>query len=123
MERALESNYGRESIVHPGEVQRMSQFTDPRTGALKQLRSTARIAVDDGNLEKAEELLCLAYQQAEEIFGPSHGEVGIVLLQLVEVCEQLGKTHRANELRRKTDHIWQLYKMDAKCQTECASEI
>lgn len=101
----------------------MNQIRDPRTTALKQLRTTARIAVEDGQLEKAEELLCLAYQQAEEIFGPAHGEVGIVLLQLVEVCEQLGKTHRAVELRRKTDQIWQLYKMDVQCQQECVSEI
>lgn len=99
------------------------RLTDPRTTALKQLRTTARLAVEDGHLEKAEELLCLAYQQAEEIFGPVHGEVGIVLLQLVEVYEQLGKTHRANELRRKTDNIWQLYKMDVQCQKECVSEI
>ncbi|MBS1994250.1 MAG: tetratricopeptide repeat protein [Cyanobacteria bacterium SZAS LIN-3] len=77
--------------------------------ALKELTGQAQRASLLLDYGKSEELLLRAYEHARQLFGPDHGEVGLVLLRLVAVCNKQGKTELANEYLAETEKIVRTY--------------
>jgi len=74
-----------------------------------QLSNSASRAVRAGDLEKAELLLLDAYECCKSTYGPNDGTVGLVLLELADVCDkqrkfELGAEYRA-EIRRIINDI------------------
>lgn len=74
-----------------------------------QLSNSASRAVRSGDFEKAELLLLDAYECCKRTYGPNDGTVGLVLLDLADLCDKqrkfaLGAEYRA-EIRRIIDDI------------------
>jgi len=65
-------------------------------------------------LRKCERLLLQAYEQAVNIFGPDHGEVGLVLMQLLDVCEKQGKKLDAEQYAAEIERIVRIYTIAAE---------
>jgi hypothetical protein len=95
----------------------MKVFSDELT-VWKELVSVIQRLRSTGELGKSEKLLVQAYEQGTRIFGSHHGEVGMVLLMLTEVCEQQGKMQLAAEYNYKAQEIASLYKLDAETPAE-----
>ena len=88
----------------------MAAYTTYQLLAWTELKQEAMRKMQEKDFGKAEELLLEAYDHAKGIFGDDHGEVGMVLLHLVDVCEKQGKTELANGYREESDHIADLYR-------------
>ncbi len=78
--------------------------------AWQELKDEARNAIQALQYRKAENLLLRAYEEAKEIFGTEHGEVGLVLIQLVELAERQGKRELAVKYQTEIDRIVEIYR-------------
>lgn len=90
---------------------------DTRThqiAAWREFLNRAKRAMSRQEYGKAEEYLLQAYEHAKSIYGHDHGEVGLVLLQLVEVCEKQNKLELAAKYFAETEEIASLYRADAE---------
>lgn len=88
-------------------------FSDELT-VWKELLAVIQRLRESGELSKSEKLLVQAYEQGIRLFGRYHGEVGMVLLMLKDVCERQGKMQLAAEYNYKALEIASLYKLDAE---------
>lgn len=92
----------------------MDRCTTYQLAAWQDLKSKAKRATANSEFSKAEELLLQAYEHAKDIYGRDHGEVGLILLHLVEVCEKQGKVELAAKFHDETDLIVKFYELDAE---------
>lgn len=82
--------------------------------AWKELKEEARRAATACDFKKAETLLLEGYEVAREMFGPDHGEVGLVLLQLLDITEKQGKKELASQYSAEIQRIVAIYKQAAE---------
>lgn len=87
----------------------MDHISAQQLAAWLGLKSRAKAAAERSEFSKAEQMLMEVYEQGKEMFGPSHGAVGLVLLMLSEVCAKQGKTKLAAEYRAETRTILSSY--------------
>jgi len=87
----------------------MSKAPTHELTILKDLNCQAQRAAQAFDYGKAEQLLLQAYDYAKQLFGPDHGEVGLILLALVTVCEVQGKTELAEGYWAETEKISNVY--------------
>lgn len=78
--------------------------------AWQELKDEAKRAMQGSDFRKAETLLLKAYQQAQDLFGPDHGEVGLILIQLLEVSKKQGKHELAAQYQLEIDRIVEIYR-------------
>ncbi len=78
--------------------------------AWQELKDDAKGAMRALDYRKAEELLIKAYQQAQDIFGTDHGEVGLVLIQMLELAQRQGKHELAHKYQAEIDRIVEIYR-------------
>lgn len=78
--------------------------------AWQELKDEAKRAMQASDFRKAETLLLKAYQQAQDLFGTDHGEVGLVLMQLLEVSQKQGKLEIAAQYQLEIERIVEIYR-------------
>jgi hypothetical protein len=87
----------------------MNRAPTQQISILRSLRLQSQQCAQVSDYGKAEELLLEAYDYAKQLFGPDHGEVGLILLALVTVCEAQGKAELAEAYWAETEKIAQVY--------------
>jgi hypothetical protein len=90
-------------------------MNDPNISQLTSWRehmTILRVVSKSNELVESEHLLLRAYERGKAIFGPDHGEVGLILVMLAEVCEKQGKADLAREYRNEADKIVAIYRAD-----------
>ena len=92
----------------------MCQQLNNNLRVLKDLSDQAERAAQASDFSKAEEHLLSMYEYAKQIYGPEHGEVGAVLMRLVEVCECQGKLQLAAIYLAETEKIVESYVLDSE---------
>ena len=90
----------------------MNALDDKQVAAWKSMMESAQRLMWNKEFAEAESILLDAYERGREIFGPDDGNVGLVLLRLVEVCDEQGKKELALQFKVEIERILALYRAD-----------